>query len=130
MKKSISFRNNDKNESLEKVNSILSKSFNSSKFFPNKKSSKNCIIERIEEKSEKEESLEDISINSQKINTKKIYNINPQTKNIFCFDLKTKKIEEKKVNFEDLTIEFFQEDQGIINYKLQQKQIHIIQEVN
>ena len=117
MKKSISFRSNDKNDSLEKVNNILSKSFNSSKFFPNKKSSKNCIFEKIEEKSEKEESLEDISLNSQKINTKKIYNINPKTKNIFCFDIKTKKIEEKKVNFEDLSIETFQEDQGILNYK-------------
>lgn len=117
MKKSISFRNNDKNESLEKFNNILSGGFNNSKFFPNKKSNKNCIFERIEEKSEKEESLEDISLNSQKMNTKKIYNINPKTKNIFCFDIKTKKVEEKKVNFEDLSIEAFQEDQGILNYK-------------
>ena len=117
MKKSISFRNNDKNDSSEKVNNILSNSFNSSKFFTKKKSNKNCIFEKIEEKSEKEESLDDISLNSQKLSTKIIYNINPKTKNIFCFDIKSKKIEEKKVNFEDLSIEAFQEDQGILNYK-------------
>ena len=74
-------------------------------------------FEKIEEKSEKEESLDDISSLSQKINTKRIYNINPKTKNLFYFDIKTKRIEEKKVNFENLSIDAFQESQATLNYR-------------
>jgi hypothetical protein len=74
-------------------------------------------FEKIEEKSEKEESLDDISSLSQKINTKRIYNINPKTKNLFYFDMKTKRIEEKKVNFENLSIDAFQESQATLNYR-------------
>ena len=117
-KNSISSRNNDKKDSLEKIkNNILSKSFNNFKFFQKKKTCKTFCFEKIEEKSEKEESLEDISLNYQKTNAKQIYNINPKTKDIFCFDIKTKKIKEKEVNFEDLSIETFQEGQGILNYR-------------
>ena len=64
-------------------------------FSSRKKRNSNSFFEKIEEKSEKEESLDDISLHSHHIN-KKIYNINPNSQNIFCFDLKTKKIERQK----------------------------------
>ena len=60
--------------------------------FKNKISQKNLFCEEIEEKSEKEESQEDISISSQRIIYKKVYNIKPNTQNIFYFDIKTRKI--------------------------------------
>ena len=75
------------------------------------------FCEGVEEKSEKEESQEDISISSQRIIYKKVYNIKPNTQNIFYFDIKTRKIKERKVNFEKLSFEYFEENQSILNYK-------------
>ena len=111
----ITCRINEKKNNLEYKN--LSKSYRNNLLFSSrKKRSSNSFFEKIEEKSEKEESLDDISLHSHHIN-KKIYNINPNTQNIFCFDLKSKKIEEKKVNFENLSIEGFQENQATLNYR-------------
>ena len=99
-------------------NHILSKNFSYNSIFSNrKKTSGSYKFEKIEEKSEKEESLDDISSLSQKVSIKRIYNINPKTKNLFYFDIKTKRIEEKKVNFENLSIDAFQVSQATLNYR-------------
>jgi len=99
-------------------NHILSKNFGYNSIFSSRKKMRGSYqFEKIEEKSEKEESLDDINSLSQKINTKRIYNINPKTKNLFYFDIKTKRIEEKKVNFENLSIDVFQESQATLNYR-------------
>ena len=113
----LSYRNKE-NNNKEKLNDIrLKKHLHNSKIFKNKISQKNLFCEEIEEKSEKEESQEDISISSQRIIAKKIYNIKPNTQNIFYFDIKTRKIEERKVNFEQLSFEYFEQNQSILNYK-------------
>ena len=113
----MSYRNKE-NSNSEKFNDIRLKShLHSSKIFKTKISQKNLFCEEIEEKSEKEESQEEISIASQRIIYKKIFNIKPNTQNIFYFDIKTRKIEEKKVNFEKLSFEHFEENQAILNYK-------------
>ena len=115
---STSLRNKEKNYNFEKLNEIISKNHSqNSKIFKNKISQKNLNFEEIEEKSEKEESQEDISFISQKINYKKIYNIKPRTQNIFYFNMKTRKIEEKKVDFENISLQYFEENQSILNYK-------------
>ena len=109
----MSYRNKENNNIYEKLNDIKPKShLYNSKIFKNK-----IICEEIEEKSEKEDSQEEISISSQRIISNKIYNIKPNTQNIFYFDIKSKKIEEKKVNFEKLSFEYFAENQSILNYK-------------
>ena len=112
--------NKEKSIDFEKVKKkFLSKSYvQSSKFYTNRKSNKSLIFEEIEEKSEKEETLDDLSLSSQKLELKKIlYNIKPKSQNIFYFDIKTKKIEEKTVNFDNLSIDIFEENQGILNYR-------------
>ena len=86
-------------------------------FSTRKKKSGSYHFEKIDEKSEKEESFDELSSVSQNISIKRIYNINPKTKNLFYFDIKTRRIEEKKVNFENLSFETFQESQATLNYR-------------
>ena len=114
----MSYRNKENNKNSEKLIDIKIKShIPISKSYKNRITQKNLFCEEIEEKSEKEDSQDDISITSQRINYKKIYNIKPKSQNIFYFDIKTKKISEKKVNFENLSLECFEENQSILNYK-------------
>ena len=99
-------------------NNILSKMLKHNSIFSSrKKVSENICFEKIEEKSEREESLDDLSSRSQILNFKRIYNINPKSQNIYYFDVKSKRIFEKKVNFENLSIEIFQESQATLNYR-------------
>jgi hypothetical protein len=69
------------------------------------------LFEEIEEKSEIEESLEDFSF------PKIICNIKPKTKNIYCFNFETKKIDEIILNLNNMPINFFELSHGSINYK-------------
>ena len=114
----LTSRQKEKINKFEKLNNVLSKSFKHNSIFSSrKKLSESFLFEKIEEKPEKEESLEDASLSSQKVNIKKIYNIKPNTQNIFYFDVKTRRIEEKRIIFNKLPFEAFQENQAILNYK-------------
>ena len=110
----ITSRIKERKNNLEFKN--LSKSYRNNLFSSRKKKNSNFHFEKIEEKSEKEESIDDLSSRSHH-NIKKIYNINPNTQTIFYLDMKAKKIEEKKVNFENLSFEYFEENQATLNYR-------------
>ena len=117
----ISIKEHEEENSKENTpltSRIASKNFCYNPIFSTrKKKSGSYHFEKIDEKSEKEESFDELSSVSQNISIKRIYNINPKTKNLFYFDIKTRRIEEKKVNFENLSIETFQESQATLNYR-------------
>ena len=70
-------------------------------------------FEEIEEKSEKDDSQDDININFPKY----IYNIKPKTQNIYYFDFETKKVNEITVNFSNLKIDSFEQYHSTLNYE-------------
>ena len=71
-------------------------------------------FEKIEEKSEKDDDSQDeINFNFPKY----IYNIKPKTQNIYFFDYEAKKVNEITVNFDNLTIESFEQYHSTLNYK-------------
>ena len=117
----ISIKEHEEENSKENTpltSRIASKNFCYNPIFSTrKKKSGSYHFEKIDEKSEKEESFDELSSVSQNISIKRIYNINPKTKNLFYFDIKTRRIEEKKVNFENLSFETFQESQATLNYR-------------
>ena len=69
------------------------------------------IFEKIDEKTEIEESFEDINF------PKLIYNIKPRTKNIYVFNYETKKIDEIQLNLKNLSINCFESFHGLLSYK-------------
>ena len=81
------------------------------RFYTQRISSKK--IEEIEEKSELDESMEESSLSY----SKKIYNIKPNSKNIYYFDFETKKITEIFVNFDDINIKSFLPYHSTLNYQ-------------
>ena len=81
------------------------------RFYTQRISSKK--IEEIEEKSEVDESMEESSL----VYSKKIYNIKPNSKNIYYFDFDTKKITEIFVNFDNINIKSFLPYHSTLNYQ-------------
>ena len=69
------------------------------------------IFEKIDEKTEIEESLEEIDY------PKLIYNIKPRTKTIYVFNFETKKINEIQLNLKNLSINCFELFHGLLSYK-------------
>ena len=111
-------RQKEKINKLQNVNNIITKSLRQNSIFSKrKKGTGSFIFEKIEEKSEKEESIEEASLHSHKNNIIKIYNIKPHSQNIIYFDVKRKRIGEKKVIFENLSFEAFQDNHGMLNYQ-------------
>ena len=70
-------------------------------------------FEKIEEKSEVDESQEESNISY----CKNIYNIKPNSQNIYYFDFETRKVNEIAVNFNNLSIESFDQYQSTLNYE-------------
>ena len=85
------------------------------RFYTQRLYSKNLEdFEKIEEKTEfDDESLDEFSSNYPK----KIYNIKPKSKIIYCFDFDTKKINEIYIDFSNLNIETFEQYHSTLNYK-------------
>ena len=135
-KESQSNEINSINGKDEIKNSKISSKSNSNNIFQNKKNSLNNkynfnkdinlkkkilysqrfskkYFEKIEEKSEMDESQEEANINY----IKNIYNIKPETQNIYYFDFETRKVNEIAVNFNNLNIEYFDQYQSTLNYE-------------
>ena len=91
------------------INSNMNKKNYSQRF----SSKKLQNFEKIEEKSEIDESQEDSSI----YYSKSIYNIKPNSQNIYYFDFETRRVNEIAVNFNNLNIESFEEYQSTLNYE-------------
>ena len=96
------------NHNLKEINNYK-KMYNSQR----KSSKKFDFFERIEEKSEIDESQEESNISYSKI----IYNIKPNSQNIYYFDFETRRVNEIAVNFNNLNIESFDQYQSTLNYE-------------
>ena len=70
-------------------------------------------FEKIEEKSEIDESQEESNI----YYSKSLYNIKPNSQNLYYFDFETRRVNEIAVNFNNLSIESFEEYQSTLNYE-------------
>ena len=115
-----SFNNfSDKNKIINKtnyINNLNLKEINNYKkmHYSQRRSSKKLdCFERIEEKSEIDESQEESNISYSKI----IYNIKPNSQNIYYFDFETRRVNEIAVNFNNLNIESFDQYQSTLNYE-------------
>ena len=91
------------------------KRINRKRFYSQKLSNKILgDFEEIEEKSEKEDDSQDeVTL----IYPKYIYNIKPKSQNIYYFNFETKEVNEITVNFNNLTIESFEQYHSTLNYE-------------
>lgn len=125
------FNKNNKEDANSSVNSSINSSMSKNRFitkykgifekdngYSRKRHLSHRIInkkiggfEEIEEKSEKEESID------EPYYTKIIYNIKPKTKNIYCFNFEKKVINEIELNMNNLNISSFGSYHGTLNYK-------------
>ena len=92
---------------------LLEKSNNKKHYSQRLNMKKFVNFEKIEEKSEIDESQEESNISYNKT----IYNIKPNSQNIYYFDFDTRKVNEIAVNFNNLNIEYFEEYQSTLNYE-------------
>ena len=117
---SININNNIKTKkSSKELNEILKNDrykdlnyFGKKRHYSNRFPKKIDFFEKIEEKTESE-----IDETLEEKNAIIIYNIKPKTKNIYSFNFDTKKIDEIKLNFNNISINTFDLCHAILNYK-------------